>query len=124
IGGLLYGAQLGQLPDGDQQGGAHQPEIEHRPERLTAREQPGAGLAAQSFGGLRDALREHEREGRGLHAGVFARAASSAAMTRCGVIGRRSIDTPSGRSASLTALAIAAGGPMAPPSPIPFWPNS
>ena len=32
--------------------------------------------------------------------------------------------TPSGRSASLTALTIAAGGPMAPPSPMPLAPNA
>ena len=41
-----------------------------------------------------------------------------------GVIGDTSNSAPSGRSASLMALAIAAGGAMAPPSPIPFTPNS
>jgi len=39
------------------------------------------------------------------------------------VIGNSVSSTPSGAIASFTALAIAAGGPIAPPSPIPFWPN-
>ena len=48
------------------------------------------------------------------------RAARIASTTRHGVIGDCINSTPSGRSASLTALAIAAGGAMAPPSPMPF----
>src|SRR5262249_34105427 len=47
-----------------------------------------------------------------------------AATMRCGVMGDINSSTPSGRSASLTALAMAAGGAMAPPSPIPLTPNS
>ena len=43
---------------------------------------------------------------------------------RRGVSGDSVISTPSGASASLTALAIAAGGAIAPPSPMPFWPNA
>jgi len=42
---------------------------------------------------------------------------------RCGVIGDTSNSAPSGRSASFTALAMAAGGAMAPPSPMPLTPN-
>jgi len=53
-----------------------------------------------------------------------ARAVPMPATMRCGVIGETSNSTPSGRSASLTALAMAAGGAMAPPSPIPLTPNS
>ena len=41
---------------------------------------------------------------------------------RCGVAGISSIDTPNGDSASLMALRIAAGAPMAPPSPRPLAP--
>src|SRR5262244_95890 len=50
---------------------------------------------------------------------------SAMALTmRCGVIGDTSNSAPSVRSASLTALAMAAGGAMAPPSPMPLTPNS
>jgi len=38
-----------------------------------------------------------------------------ALMMRCGVIGDTSNSTPSGRNASLTALATAAAGAIAPP---------
>ena len=39
------------------------------------------------------------------------------------VLGRaRVTDTPSPRNASVTALPIAAGPPMQPPSPVPFMP--
>src|SRR5262249_40549823 len=47
-----------------------------------------------------------------------------ARMMRCGVIGDINNSAPSGRSASFTALAIAAGGAIAPPSPMPLTPNS
>src|SRR5262245_27287566 len=47
-----------------------------------------------------------------------------ASRMRRGVIGISQISTPSFESASLTALATAAPGPIAPPSPTPFWPNS
>src|SRR5229473_381251 len=43
-----------------------------------------------------------------------------AARIRCGVAGSSSIETPKGASASLMALRIAAGAPIAPPSPRPF----
>src|SRR5262249_3862215 len=47
-----------------------------------------------------------------------------ALMMRCGVIGDINNSAPSGRSASFTALAMAAGGAIAPPSPMPLTPNS
>jgi hypothetical protein len=47
-----------------------------------------------------------------------------AAMTRRGVIGVSLISAPRAARASRTALAIAAGGATAPPSPIPFMPYS
>src|ERR1700722_13853555 len=46
-----------------------------------------------------------------------------AARTRLGVTGVSNTAAPSGRNASLTALTIAAGGPIAPFSPMPFMPN-
>src|SRR5262245_9385119 len=51
-------------------------------------------------------------------------AARIAAMTRRGVIGVSFTSAPIEASASRTALAIAAGGAMAPPSPMPFTPYS
>src|SRR5262249_36946909 len=47
-------------------------------------------------------------------------AARKAARIPCGVAGSSSIETPKGASASLIALRIAAGAPIAPPSPRPF----
>src|SRR5215831_1490858 len=47
-----------------------------------------------------------------------------AASTRRGVSGVSLTSAPNGASASRTALAIAAGGAMAPPSPIPLTPYS
>src|SRR5580693_7421450 len=46
-----------------------------------------------------------------------------AARTRLAVTGVSNTAAPRGRSASLTALTIAAGGPIAPFSPMPFMPN-
>jgi hypothetical protein len=42
---------------------------------------------------------------------------------RRGVIGETSSSAPNGRNASFTALAMAAGGAIAPPSPMPLTPN-
>src|SRR5262249_49937313 len=50
-------------------------------------------------------------------------AASIAASTRSGLSGRAHSPTPRWRRASLTAETIAAGGPTAPPSPMPLAPN-
>src|SRR5215467_8672801 len=40
----------------------------------------------------------------------------------CGVIGISKMPTPNGANASDTALSIAAGAPIVPPSPTPFAP--
>src|ERR1700733_12977122 len=53
---------------------------------------------------------------------LLAPEARSAALIRCGVAGISSIATPNGDSASLTALMIAAGAPIVPPSPRPLAP--
>src|SRR5690606_25750219 len=98
-------------------------QVEHRSERLAA------GDHAPHAFGVREALHRGSDvgcalviEGRRLHA--CSRAACRAASSRRGVTGVSVISTPSGASASLTAFTIAAGGAMAPPSPMPFWPNS
>src|SRR5258708_22674481 len=57
-----------------------------------------------------------EAHGGGNHAPAHRKAA----RIRCGVAGSSSIETPKGASASLMALRIAAGAPIAPPSPRPF----
>src|SRR5262249_4222990 len=59
-----------------------------------------------------------------IHDRAAARATSTRVATRSGVIGSSSIVTPSGASASSTALASAAGAIMRPPSPPPFTPYS
>ena len=51
-------------------------------------------------------------------------AASTSVASRSGVIGSSAMVTPSGASASSTALASAAGAIMRPPSPPPFTPYS
>src|SRR5688572_251134 len=91
-------------------------QVEHRAERLGAcgraaafREEP------QRFG---DVGGPRVVEGGGFH--LLARIAST---MRRGVSGDSVISTPSGASASFTAFAIAAGGAIAPPSPMPFWPK-
>src|SRR6266536_853745 len=53
---------------------------------------------------------------------AFAWAARSASRMRCGVAGISSIEILNGASASLIALMIAAGAPIAPPSPSPLAP--
>jgi hypothetical protein len=50
-------------------------------------------------------------------------AAAIASTIRLGVTGLTQSSAPSGRSASLMALAIAAGGAIAPPSPMPLTPK-
>ena len=124
--GELGPLELGKAGNVDQQLRLHQPQIEHRPERLAA----GDDLR-RTVGRSEHRQRSVQvawafvAEGCRLHAALLsaARAASTASTTRCGVIGDRISSTPSGLSASLTALAIAAGGAIAPPSPMPFTPN-
>src|SRR5713226_9839844 len=43
-------------------------------------------------------------------------------VSASGWTGREMIFTPRGLTASATALAMAAGAPMVPPSPMPLWP--
>ncbi|MHC2384540.1 hypothetical protein ACVIU7_000212 [Bradyrhizobium liaoningense] len=124
--GNLGTLELGKAGNIHDQLRLHQPQIEHRPERLAAGDdfgRPAAGCQHREC--CREIAWAFIGEGSGLHAALLsaARAASTAATIRCGVIGDCISSTPSGRSASLTALAIAAGGAIAPPSPMPLTPN-
>ena len=121
--------QLRHAGDVDDAVGLDQPEIEHRSERLAAGHDLGRPVRAGDHGerGGKVAGPLHG-EARRLHeAAVLSeavgRAARTASTMRRGVIGEWRSSTPSGLSASLTALAIAAGGAMAPPSPMPLAPN-
>ena len=122
-------AEFGDAGDVEDEVGLDEAQVEHGPERLAARDQlHGAGGLAEAVEERGQAGRALPGEGGGLHAACLARvesgwAASTASTIRWGVTGECSISTPSGPSASLTALAMAAGGAMAPPSPMPFWPK-
>jgi hypothetical protein len=117
--------EFGKPRDIDDQLRLHQPQIEHGTKGLATGNDLGSfGLAEHGKGGLQIAWTFVAERRRFHAAGLSAsRAARTASTTRYGVIGDRISSTPSGRSASLTALAIAAGGAMAPPSPMPFTPN-
>ena len=118
--------ELGKPADVDDQLRLDQPQIEHRTKRLAAGNDLGGSFGLAEHGKRRlQIARTFIAERRRFHAaGLSAlRAARTASTTRYGVIGDCISSTPSGRSASLTALAIAAGGAIAPPSPIPFTPN-
>ena len=82
------------------------------------RASPAAAPSSFAASATLPAAREVER-GR-LHRSP---ARSSAAKSRRGVIGVSAISTPKARSASLTALPMAAGGPIAPDSPTPLMPR-
>src|SRR5260370_20781580 len=75
----------------------------------------GAGMTKE--GGWQS----HELLDQGAH-GVPHPASRSNCRIRCGVIGISKIPTPNGASASETALSIAAGAPIVPPSPTPLAP--
>ena len=122
VGGFLDLRQLGDAGQIDQHIRLRQAKVEHGAERLAAGDEFDGQVAAfrqrNRSSGIRRALvlepnRLHDR----------ARCAIACRMRR-GVIGDTSNSAPSGRSASFTALAIAAGGAMAPPSPMPLTPNS
>ena len=87
-----------------------------------------APLLAEQLERLIERARPFVVELRRLHDGSDAGARSQARLTaasrRGGVIGDSLTSTPSECRASLIALASAAGGAMAPPSPIPLTPNS
>src|SRR6185369_15144943 len=100
--------------------GLGQAKVQQRPERLRPRARPRA--AGDELQSLWPAVRPDIGEGCGLHR-LAARAASMAASTRGGLAGRSVTSAPSGARASLIALTMAPGGPIAPLSPIPFWPK-
>ena len=105
--------------------GCDQPQIEHRPERLTAGDDLDHGVrraASERERGRRDRRTLHSRK-RPASCGAPGRVARCAiASTIAARRDRRmqQLDAQAAASASLTALAIAAGGAMAPPSPMPF----
>ena len=114
---LTCGAQLFDAADIDKKRRVRDAQVEHRAERLGARRRPAA--FGEELDGFRHVLRPRIVEGGRFHWPAL----RSASTMRRGVSGDSVISTPSGASASLTALAIAAGGAMAPPSPMPFWPK-
>ena len=117
VGRFVDTREVRQVVDLHQQLRLHHAQVQHRPERLAAGEHARLGTALRQRGDrVGHAGRTQQVERRGLH---VARASRAARMRR-GVIGNAVISTPSGASASFTALAIAAGGPIAPPSPMPF----
>ncbi len=130
IAAVFDAAQLGDAGEIDQQRGRCQPQIEHGPERLAARDRPRILAAARQRGERVAQARRCEI----LERGRFHSAASdvrglvgfavSAARMRRGVAGVSPSSTPMPASASLSALTIAAGGAIALPSPTPFKPNS
>src|SRR3984885_358665 len=103
-----------------------QPQVEHRAQRLTSGNNLGRsacsghqGKRGVQIGGtfIGERCRFHAAD---LSA---SRAARMASTIRRGEIGECRSSTRSGRNASFTALAMAAGGAMAPPSPMPLTPN-
>ena len=117
------GRQLRDARDVDDEPRLGEAQVEHRPQRLPARQHLGVGPAAEQGNGLANRPRPRVLEGCRLHAAAFPRARSTASAMRRGVIGDTSSSTPRPFSASLTALVMAAGGAMAPPSPRPFCPK-
>mgnify|MGYP003673429979 CR=1 FL=1 len=106
--------------DIDQPGGPGKPQVHHWPERLVAGHRLVAGFGEKR---LRQGICAREVECSCFHdvcppVPAFA----SASRMRSGVSGMSDTSAPSGLSASFTALAMAAGGPIAPLSPMPFWP--
>ena len=166
---IMMPSQVGTGANVDEKIGLRKSQIQHRSERLAARDdlrEPFPVRRGQQFDRMRSVPGSGVVEGGGLHdlastpafmvvAGTNARispASSASGMGRgdglarpvgivgrqetaaasaatifasnlCMVIGVESTSTPKTPSASLIAFAIAAGGPIAPPSPIPFWPN-
>ncbi len=118
--------QFGKTCDIDDQIRLDQPKVEHRAKRLASGNDLARALHFRHQGERsleigRTLVGERCR----LHAADLSAspAARIASTIRRGEIGECRSSTPSGRSASFTALAMAAGGAMAPPSPIPLTPN-
>ncbi len=117
-GGLADAVEAGQAVDVHQQRRARQAKRHHRDEALAARQHLGvAARGGQGGDGLVEAGRRHVVERRRLHA------FPSRPSTTDGPSGVRVTRTFQGASASSTALAMAAGGEMAPPSPMPLTPS-
>src|SRR5262249_39243908 len=96
-------------------------EREHGNETLPAREDLGAvAMAAQRLDRVRGARGGHVLERRGLHGFAAPRIRSRTTEGPSGVRVTRAFH---GASASSTALAMAAGGEIAPPSPMPLMPR-
>src|SRR6185503_16830346 len=126
---LAQVVEIRRAVDVDEDARAREPEVQHGHEALTARQHlGGVAVTRQDLYRLRRAAGRVVLEGGGLHAEpprLARRAAPSAisSSTRDGPRGARVTRTPNGASASSTALAIAAGGEMAPPSPMPLTPR-
>src|SRR6202795_2095230 len=100
---------------------ASQAQRQHGDEALAARQDLGlVTVASQCLDGVGRARCGNVLEGRRLH---FLAADSRRPMTTEGPRGVRVTRAPKGASASSTALAMAAGGEIAPPSPTPFMPS-
>ena len=116
--------QIGARAHIDEEIRLHQPQVQHRAQRLSPgdrfRETLRRGQILHRVG---RAARSDVAERDGLHGMVSPPAAMIFSSSFRMVIGAESTSAPSHDSASLTAFAIAAGGPIAPPSPMPFWPN-
>src|SRR5262252_5404493 len=84
-------------------------------------------MLRQDLGGALGRVGQHVVERDRLHVRgsppLLARASSIKRSTVDGPSGARVTRTSNGRSASSTALAIAAGGEIAPPSPMPLMPS-
>src|SRR5262249_45471365 len=119
--------ELLQAAEVDQQVGQGHAQVEHRQQRLAAGNRRG-GRAVERQRGARfgHRLGRDVIERRRLHASAsrMRRARSIASATRRGASGVSLKLAPISRKASATALAIAAGGAIAPPSPNPFTPYS
>ena len=128
--------------DFDQQRRPDQPQVEHRAQALatgdhahlvvgTGGSQRGDGLVQRRGPVVAERGRLH---GGGIQVNAGSagwspapsrtRAACRAVPTSRAVTGARVTETPSPRNASVTALPMAAGPPMQPPSPVPFMPSS
>src|SRR5690606_14079800 len=96
---------------------------QHGQQALPARQHPAiATQASQLAQHLFHAARTTQFQRRYLHAGSPAARIFSSRSS--GLIGTLSTWTPRPYSAFLTALAMVAAGASAPPSPMPFMPNS
>src|SRR3954447_25507987 len=130
--GFGHNLEIVEPADVDQQIDQRDPEPQHRHQRLTAGDGSGGRAApAERDACLGDRFRPDIFERRGLHGAgpdvaefLARRARSIASETRRGVSGVSLKLAPMLRNASDTALAMAAGGAMAPPSPRPLTPYS